>query len=476
MKKIHPVLFFISIFIYTPFLVEAQVSSNSDNSAIDQIVAVVNDHIILESEVDQQVRQYLYQMQRREQNVSFSDRMWYTVLNNMVEQFVLLDHAKIDSVTVTDQQIDRRINQRIQQITQQLGSEEALVRQTGRSIIELRADLREQYQRDLIIQQYRQLKVDDIQITRPEVEAFYKTIPADSLPTVPEQVAVSQIVAIPSPNQQAREEALQLAKTLRDSVVNHGKSIEVLARRYSDGPAAANAGKLPMMAIDDLVPPYAAAASVLEPGEISEVVETEFGFHVIRLNKRQGEQIDTNHILIGIDDESYDEQATIEKLKQIRDSVMSNPEITFAEKAREKSEDPNTAAQGGQLLQPQTGERLLALQQLDPSLYRIVLVLEEGEISEPKPFNIGTSGNTQPAYRIVRLDEQNDEHTATLSTDYELIKQFALREKRYKAVRKWITKLKEEVYINYKIPIPSWYDQTAGRKSELQNQQIPREL
>src|SRR5699024_3137646 len=116
--------------------------------------------------------------------------------------------------------------------------------------------------------------------------------------------------------------------------------------------------------------------------------------------KRQGDQIDTNHILITIDQESYDDEAAIERLNELRDSIMTNEDVEFTDVARAKSEDPNTAQQGGRILNPNTGSRLITLEQLDPALYRIVLLLEnEGEISEPKPFTIGTGNNTQRGFR-----------------------------------------------------------------------------
>lgn len=443
-----------------PFFANAQNASGGDT--IDQIVAIVNDHIILKSDVDQQVTDYMVQMrQQREQNIPFSDDLWYTTLQNMVERYVMLDTAREDSITVTDEQVDQQINARLDQYIQQVGSEAALERQIGKSIVQLRSELREDYRREIIVSQYRQQRLQDVTITRPEVEAYFKAIPQDSLPTIPERVAVSQIVAVPPPLEDAREQAYKLAQQLRDSVLNHGKSIEELARRYSDGPSASNGGKLPMMAINDLVAEYSAAASALEPGEISEVVETSFSFHVIRLNKRVGDQIDTNHILISVDNEGYDDQAAIEKLKQYKDSVLSNPDVTFSELARKYSEDPNTAPQGGRILNPQTGERLIALNQLDPALYRIVLLLEEeGDISEPKEFNIGSNNNTKQAYRIVRLDNRVAEHVANLEQDYERIKNAALQEKQFRILSDWIAELKKDVYIEYKIPVPAKYKQS----------------
>lgn len=460
MNKIYSLSFslLLILLISTPLLAQNQ----TNGETLDQIVAVVNDHVILKSDVDQQVTDYMMQMrQQNNEAPTFSKEMWYSVLQQMVERFVLLDKAREDSVIVTDEQVNQEIDNRINQYVNQVGSEAALEREVGKSVVQLRAELREDYRTEMIVGQYRRQKMNSVNITRPEVRDYFERIPRDSLPTIPERVAVSQIVATPPPLENAREEALSLARQLRDSVLNHGKTIEELARRHSDGPSASGGGALGMIPINDLVPEYSAAASALEPGEISKVVETSFGFHVIRLNKRQGDQIDTNHILISMEDESYDNQAAINKLEQYRDSVLSNEEVTFAEIARAHSEDPNTAPQGGRILNPQTGERLIPLNQLDPALYRIVLLLEEeDDISEPKEFNIGSQSNTQKAFRIVRLDNRVPEHVANLEQDYDRIKSVALQQKQYRVMQKWISNLREQVYIEYKIPIPDNFKQS----------------
>jgi len=457
MNRVLTLSFFVLLLI-TFNLSHAQ--SQSQGETLDQIVAVVNDHIILKSDVDQQVTDYMMQMrQQGEQVPEFSEEMWYSIMQNMVERYVLLDQARVDSIEVTDEQVNQQIDQRINQYVQQVGSESALEQQVGKSIVQLRADLREDYRTEMIVGQYRQQKIQNINITRPEVKAYYESIPRDSLPTIPERVAVSQIVATPTPMENAREEALTLARQLRDSVLNHDKTVEELARRHSDGPSGPNGGRLGMIALNDLVPEYSAAASALQPGQISEVVETSFGFHVIRLNKRQGDQIDTNHILISMDEANYDDQAAIQKLEQYRDSVL-NHGASFADLAREHSEDPNTAPMGGRILNPQTGERLIPLSQLDPALYRIVLLLEEeGDISEPREFNIGSGNNSRKAYRIVRLDQSVPEHVANLKQDYERIKSVALQDKQLEIIQQWLEDMKEEVYIEYRIPVPEYIKQ-----------------
>ena len=458
----NPLKIFLPVFFTCFLFLNAAAQQNQKGKTLDQIVAVVNDHIILKSDVDQQVTDYMLQLRQQSgQDIEFQKDIWYTVLRNIVDRYILLDQAKEDSVTVTEDQVNRNIDQRIEQAVNTLGSEEALEQQVGKSIVQLRADLRDTYREEMIVQRFRQQLFQEIQITRPEVIEHFESIPKDSLPTIPEQVAVSQIVKVPPPLADARQAAYNLAKNLRDSVINHGKSIEELARRHSDGPSAPQGGKLPMMSLNDLVAEYSAAASNLQPGEISEVVETSFGFHIIRLNKRSGDQIDTNHILISIDKESYNDQAAIDSLTVLRDSVVNNPDASFSQLARKHSDDPNTAPSGGRVLNPRTGERLIPINQLDPALYRIILLLEEeGAISEPKPFNMGQGNSSKTAYRIVRLDQRIEEHVANIKQDYDRIKNNALQQKRLKAIQKLIEDLKKDTYIEYRIPIPQSFKQT----------------
>ena len=458
MKKNYcTILFAFSLFLI-PFLSQAQ---KSTNSSLDQIVAVVNDHIILKSEVNEQVQQNMFQMEQQNRSISFGKDLWYTSLQNIIDRNIMLDQAKLDSITVSRQLVDQQIEQRIQRSVQQVGGEEALEAQMGKSIVQIKADLRDGYREQMIVQRFLETKREEIQITRPEVKEYFDSIPKDSLPTIPEQVALSQIVILPPPLENAQQEARQLAEQLRDSVLNHGKTIEEMAKKYSDGPSASDGGKLPLISMDQLVSEYSAAAAALEPGSISNVVKTSFGYHVIRLNKRVGDKIDTNQILITVDQENYDDQYAINRLEQLEDSIRTHEEVTFADVARKVSEDPNTGPQGGRLLDPQTGERLLNLEQLDPALYRIVLLLEdEGDISEPKSFQLGQSNDSKRSFRIVRLDKHVAEHTASFEQDYSRIKQAALRQKQNKVIRQWIAELRNEMYVNYKIPVPEKYKGT----------------
>lgn len=416
----------------------------------DKIVAVVNDHIILKSDVDNRTLEFL----QSQQGMPFTEQLWYDVFESLIDNFVMVEKARIDSIVVSDDEVNRQLDQRIRALSQRAGGEQQLERAMGKSIVQLRAEFREQFRQDLVAERLRQQKRQRINITRPEIEAFFNLIPQDSLPTIPEAVELSQIVVIPPPKPEAQNRAFQLAVSIRDSIINHGAEFEAMARRYGEDGTAPTGGLLPLMPMSDLVSEYSAAASALSPGEVSQVVRTPFGYHVIRLNRRLADQIETNHILIRVRDEELDEEFAINKLEAIRDSITTKNQ-RFADMARRHSDDRATAPSGGRLLNPQTGQRLLPVDQLDSNLFRTVLLLEnEGAISEPRPFNTGQGGAQQRAFRLVTLTMRVPEHIANMQDDYDLIRQFALQEKQQRKMADWIESLRDEVYVEYMIQNP----------------------
>lgn len=431
-------------------LIIPQQSEAQQREVLDKIVAVVNDQIILKSDVDAQLAEFL--SQRRD--ISYSDEMWYDVLENIIDNNVLYEQAKIDSIIVSEDEVNRAMDRRIRQLVSQVGSEEALEEVLGQSLIQIRSEFRDRFRRDIMVQRVRERKMRGIRITRPEVQEFFDAIPAHELPTIPETVELSHIVKIAPAGQEAEQMARQKAEALRDSILTHGSDFEELARRHSDGPGASRGGLLPMMPLSDLVSEYAAAASALEPGGISEVVRTRAGFHVIRLNRRSGDQIETSQILIQVREDQVDEAFAIERLEAIRDSVQTY-EMSFADMARRHSEDPNTAPTGGRLLDSQTGQRRLVVDELDPSLYRAIVNLDEvGDISDPIRYTVGSGQNRQIAFRIIRLNNRIPEHIANMEQDFDIIRNFALQEKQLDVMNRWLAELRDEIFIEYRIDSP----------------------
>ena len=440
--------------VYPPF-VWAQNISNTQSRPIDQIIAQVNDRVILKSDIDTDVRTYILQNRSYGQNIPFSEALWYSFLENSIENLILLQKAKIDSVTIPDERVNRAMDQRIQQLILQAGSEMALERAFGKPVIQLREEFREDFREQMTTEQVRQTYLSSITITRPEVAEFFESIPKDSLPTIPEQVALSQIVIIPPPKNDAKEAAYFFAKSLRDSILTHGIPLEDLARRHSDGPSGPRGGLLPLMGLNELVSEYSAAASALTPGQISEVVETEYGYHLIELIRRIGDQIETRHILISVNAEELDDEVAIGQLVSIRDSLIEIPDLEFSILARTRSHDPITKVTGGKVLDPETGERYIPLGRLDANLYRTVLLLENvKDISEPRAFTLNST-NGGRAYRIIRLDQRIEEHVANMNQDFERLRNIALQQKQLREYSQWVEELRDEVYIEYRIGIPN---------------------
>ena len=213
--------------VYPPF-VWAQNISNTQSRPIDQIIAQVNDRVILKSDIDTDVRTYILQNRSYGQNIPFSEALWYSFLENSIENLILLQKAKIDSVTIPDERVNRAMDQRIQQLILQAGSEMALERAFGKPVIQLREEFREDFREQMTTEQVRQTYLSSITITRPEVAEFFESIPKDSLPTIPEQVALSQIVIIPPPKNDAKEAAYFFCRKLTRFHINTWYS----ARRF----------------------------------------------------------------------------------------------------------------------------------------------------------------------------------------------------------------------------------------------------
>ena len=455
-KRLIGLAFFVTLLhlVYPPF-VGAQNISNTQSRPIDQIIAQVNDRVILKSDIDTDVRTYILQNRSYGQNIPFSEALWYSFLENSIENLILLQKAKIDSVTIPDERVNRAMDQRIQQLILQAGSEMALERAFGKPVIQLREEFREDFREQMTTEQVRQTYLSSITITRPEVAEFFESIPKDSLPTIPEQVALSQIVIIPPPKNDAKEAAYFFAESLRDSILTHGIPLEDLARRHSDGPSGPRGGLLPLMGLNELVSEYSAAASALTPGQISEVVETEYGYHLIELIRRIGDQIETRHILISVNAEELDDEVAIGQLVSIRDSLIEIPDLEFSILARTRSHDPITKVTGGKVLDPETGERYIPLSRLDANLYRTVLLLENvKDISEPRAFTLNTPKGGR-AYRIIRLDQRIEEHVANMDQDFERLRNIALQQKQLREYSQWVEELRDEVYIEYRIGMPN---------------------
>lgn len=419
-----------------------------DQKVLDRIAAVVGDEIILKSDVDRTLRN---RIQQDPQVSSYSKELWMETLNQLIDQEVLAEKAREDTtITVAEQQVNQQLDQQVQRVVQQVGSEEEVEQIYGQSILELKEDFRGDMREQLLAQQFRQRRMQDIDVTPSEVRQWFEEIPQDSLPQLPATVRLAHIVRYPKPSQDARDEAREIISAIRDSITTTDATFENMARRFSDDSGSASqGGRLQNVNLDDLVPEFAAIASRAPIGEVSQIFYNpqQSGFHILRVNERTGGTVDFNHILIRVDQSSADPQETIDYLSAVRDTLM-NYEVPFELMARRHSEEDRSAENGGRVIDPRSGQRDLVLNALGPSWRSTIDTLETGEISHPTDVRLL---NGEQAYHIVKLQRRMPAHRISLETDYERIKQFALQEKRSREMRKWLDRLREETYVDIRM-------------------------
>ncbi len=428
----------VTLLLLLPGLLRAQ--SPPNDRVLDEIVAIVGNDLILRSEVDALLASYL---QQRPQ--AYSDELWLEALNQLIDQKVLAEHARRDTtIQISDDRVEQALQERLNQLMQQVGGQARLEEIYGKTLTQLKAELREDFREQMLAETFRNRKLQQIRITPSEVRAWFERFPTDSLPTLPDLVRLSHIVRYPRPSEKARQEAFEIVAAIRDSIVSGRSSFEDMARRFSEDPGSAPAGgHIPDTRLADLVPEFAAVAARLPIGEISQPFETPFGVHILRVNRRQGDVIDFHHILIRIDESQTDPTEAINYLKAVRDSILQY-NIPFALMARRHSEEEATATQGGRVVDPRTGERDLVLSALDPTWQRTIDTLEVGEISHPAEAVLLDG---RRAYHIVRLDRFTPSHRVSLETDYARIEQLALQEKRARVLRQWLNELRQSVVV-----------------------------
>ncbi len=415
-------------------------ASAQPTGEVDGIVAVVGSRVILRSDVEALALQVA-----RGQAVGDDARR--QALDDLITQEVFVEHAGRDTtVVVSPDEVNDALDQRTEALIAQLGGEEQVVELYGRSVNQIREDFRNQVRDQLLAQTFQRRKYFQIRITPQEVRQWFGAIPADSLPAVPELVRLAHVVRFPAVDPRARAAARATIDAVRDSVASGAASIEAMAGRYSEDPGSAQrGGRYERVGIRDLVPEFGAIAATLEPGELSQVFETQFGFHVMRLNERLGDAVDFNHVLVRIDASQTDPSAALATLSVVRDSVLAGG--SFPRLAKAFSEDETSAARGGNVTVPQTGERDLRYEALSPAWHAAIDTLEIGEVSRPAEVDLLDG---RDAYHIVLLQKRTPAHAMTLETDYPLIEEFALQEKRQREMAEWIAELRDDVYIAIK--------------------------
>ncbi|MGO3183501.1 MAG: peptidylprolyl isomerase [Aequorivita sp.] len=405
------------------------------------VSAVVGEFVILDSDIDKAY------VEMESQGMSIEEVTRCQLMGKLMEDKLYVHQAKQDSLFVPDAEINGRIDQQVQYMVSELGSEEKVAAYYKKdNMVELRKELFESNKSMMLARMMQDKIIEKVEITPEEVREFFFSIPEDERPVFSAEIEVAQIVVEPEITQEAKDEVIARLNTIRADILDNGASFSTKAVLYSKDPGSSSKGGLYAGVKRDS--PWAKefkdhAFSLLE-GEISEPFETDFGYHILYVEKIRGQEVDVRHILMfpEVSQKSIDEaQTEIEEIK----AKIDSGEMTFAEAAREYSDDKETRNNGGQLLNPVTFDTKFDLTKMDPTLSAQVYNLDEGEVSKVYTDRDRTG---KSSLKLFTVTKKYAEHQADYAKDYERVKELALREKQIRSIDKWQNEKIKDTYIS----------------------------
>jgi peptidyl-prolyl cis-trans isomerase SurA len=416
----------------------------TEGQLIDKVIASVDDQPIFYSDLESEYQ--LHQTQGEKLTK-------VQILENMVFNKILLAHAAKKNIHIKKEEIEGYLRARMEMIMQQVGTEVRLEQYVGKPIEVFKDELRRSIREQLTLEHMRRLIIEDITVSPQEVKTFYDQLPPHKIPMVPTVVEAYQLVCYP----RVVSIGKHILEELRASIVQGGRDFAEVAREKSEDEAtAASGGELGFWKIGQLDPAYEKAALSLSPGQVSEVVETRYGFHLIQLIERKKDQYSTRHILMKRRTSKQNSQELIKDVKRIHDDIIKN-KISFEEAVKTYSMEGAAVKQRGGLLTDGEGSLQMPIDQLPQELARLLDKLESGTISEPHLFTTSTG---EQAARIIYLKKKIPAHKANLEQDYERVYQLALSTKKHKAVEEWLQVAKKKAIIQF--------DPTYETSKELQ--------
>lgn len=419
------------------FILSFKQGRSQQRVVIDQVVAVIGNSAILKSDIIEQRRML------EAQGVDLGRNPECVLLDDMMFQKLLFNQAIIDSIEVSESMVDQEIERRLRFFIQQIGSRERLEEYYGKSIEELREEFREPIREQQISRRMEAEITRNVSVTPSEVRAFFNDLPEDEIPMVDSEMSMAKILIEPRIEDHEIQALKERLEGFRQRILE-GASFSTLAIMYSeDAGSARRGGELGFYSRGDLHPEFEAVAFSLRPGEVSEIVETRSGFHIIQLIARRGEQVNVRHLLLQPKASPHVEQETRNKLDSLRRVIMRG-DITFREAAQKYSDHPSGRT-GGVMLNPYTGTTRFRSDEMESSLFFVVDRLEVGEISRPVPT---MTDDGKQAFKIVLLRDRVEPHRANLQQDYDFIQNLALQEKKQKAIKRWVERRLQSTYVS----------------------------
>lgn len=404
---------------------------------LDKIVAKVDNHFVLKSEVEQQYQQYQVSGQPNTPGKC-------QILESLVINKLMLAKAEIDSVIVEDKRVEAELNSRMEQMEQQYGSSKNIVEAFGKSIINLKEDLRVSLKEQLTGRKMQEKISENVKITPKEVEAFFNSIPKDSLPYLPSEVEVGHIVRLAKPNANEKQDLINKLLDYKKRI-EKGEAFEDLAKLYSeDLGSGRKGGDLGFSKRGQMVAPFEAAALKLKPNMMSDIIESEFGFHLIQLLETRGQEYHARHILLRPDYQKLDLTEPTKFLDSIR-VLIQRDSLKFDRAAALHSEDKMTQDAGGMLLDPSTRTMRIPFDSsMEPGLYFSLDSMTVGTVSAPISYR---TEDGRSAVRILFYKVKHSPHFANLNDDYQKLSVIALNRKRNDAIDNWFLTAKKDVFI-----------------------------
>tara|TARA_A100001015_G_scaffold312599_1_gene418078 strand:+ start:846 stop:2231 length:1386 start_codon:yes stop_codon:yes gene_type:complete len=419
----------------------AQVDQLASRIKVDGVSSVVGDYVILESDIDKTL------IEMKSQGISTQGISRCQLLGKLMEDKLYAHHAVQDSLEISVEEIYSTVDQIIDNFTQQLGSIEKVLEFYNKSDeSSFRQEIFEINRIQKLSSMMQAKIVEDVEVTPEEVRLFFESIPNNELPTFGTELEISQIVIEPEVSEAEQNRITNQLKTFREDILERGSSFASKAILYSQDPGSRSTGgkytlhrKRPRM-----VKEFRDEAFSLEEGEISEPFKSDFGWHILKVDKIRGQEVDVRHILLTPKIEPNQLQDAKKKLDTLRKRLI-NEEITFPDAALLFSDEKETKFNGGVLINPQTGDTRFELTNLDPVLYSQIRNLKDEEISLPL---IEEDRSGLKKYKILKVSNRYDEHVADYSLDYSRIKSLALKEKQLNIIKEWMAEKIESTYVN----------------------------
>jgi peptidyl-prolyl cis-trans isomerase SurA len=432
---------FLFLFLLFSFLSIAQNNTSTNRIKVDGVSAVIGDYVILDSDIDKTL------VEMKSQGISTKGITRCQLLGKLMEDKLYAHHAIQDSLEFSVEEIYSSVDQIIDNFTQQLGSIEKVLEFYNK---EDESTFRQEIFEINKIQKLSSIMqsqiIEDVEVTPEEVRIFFESIPKNELPTFGTELEISQIVIEPEVSEVEKERVINQLKTFREDVLERGSSFASKAILYSQDPGSrATGGKYTLhRKRPRMVKEFRDEAFSLEEGEISQPFKTDFGWHILKVDKIRGQEVDARHILLTPKIEASQLQEAKTKLDTLRNRLI-NEEISFKDAALELSDEKETKYNGGVLINPQTGDMRFELTNLDPVLYSQIRNLKDGEISLPI---VEEERSGLKKYKILKVSNRFDEHIADYSQDYSRIKSLALKEKQLNLIKDWMLEKIESTYVN----------------------------